>query len=117
MLLVDPGGAARVQASIVIHHATRSAPSARGDMWALLVRQTPSTGPRRGHAAGQAARAVSSVPQSNLAASSARAAVCPPLGLFARPCSAAAAVLDDDLTLTSAASSSIALSFLCFFVI
>ena len=59
--------------------------SARGDMWALLGRQTLSTGPRRGHVAGRAARAVSSVPQSNLAASSARAAMRPPLGLFARP--------------------------------
>ena len=38
------------------------------------------------------ARCASSVPQSNLAASSARAAVPPPLGLCARPCSAAAAV-------------------------
>ena len=54
-------------------------------------------------------RAVFSVPHSNLAASSARmhAVVPPPLGLCAHPCSAVAAVFDDELTLTSAASSSI----------
>eukprot|EP00964_Phaeocystis_antarctica_P122270 scaffold85934_cov68-Phaeocystis_antarctica.AAC.2 len=94
-------------------HATRSA---RGDMWAPLGRQKLR---RRhlaavSHAAGQAARAVRRSPTSRRferarSRASAARALCAPL------CSAAAAVLDDDLTLTSAASSSSRLAhFLCY---
>ena len=107
MLRVDPGGAARVQASIVIH-ATRSAPTARAATCGLslvgkLCRQDLAAVTSLGELHERCP--VCPSPISRLRA---RAQPCVRRSASLRapgaPCSAAAAVLDDDLTLTSAES-------------
>ena len=76
-------------------------PQRRGDMWAPLGRQTP----RRRHLAAvklvKLREQRAAVQPRRFERARSRASAARPL--CARPCSAAAAVLDDDLTLTSAA--------------